>query len=137
MIVRAVVPNNRPAELGCLGAVHHVVASERGEFDFQAWLATSRPPFADCVRAAVESLAVGRGDLRDRLVGALLIMFHADGRDVPGRVRPSYEAIREEVERRAGTDFGRLRPWLARCKVTASEVSPRRCAHVGGIGQKG
>ena len=90
-----------------------MVSTDRGEFDFEAWLATSRPPFADCVRASVESLAVCRSDLRARLVGALQILFYADGRDVPGAVRPAYESIRGEVQARAGKDFGQLRPWLA------------------------
>jgi hypothetical protein len=107
-----------------------VVATDPGEFDFQSWLATSRPPFADCVRAAVESLAVGRGGLRDRLAGALLILFYGDGRDVPGAVRPAYEAIRDEVEQRAGKDFGRLRPWLARCKITTAERLAREIVRI-------
>jgi hypothetical protein len=107
-----------------------VVATDRGEFEFQSWLATSRPPFADCVRAAVESLAVGRGDLRDRLAGALLILFYGDGRDVPGAVQPAYEALRDEVQQRAGKDFGRLRPWLARCKMTTAERLAREIVRI-------
>jgi hypothetical protein len=107
-----------------------VVSTDRGEFDFQAWLATSRPPFADCIRASVESLAVGRGDLRARLVGALHILFYADGREVPGEVRPAYEAIRDEVQARAGKDFGQLRPWLARCKMTTAERLAREIVRI-------
>ena len=107
-----------------------MVATDPGEFDFQSWLATSRPPFDDCVRAAVESLAVGRGDLRDRLAGALLILFYGDGRDVPGAVQPAYEALRDEVQQRAGKDFGRLRPWLARCKMTTAERLAREIVRI-------
>jgi hypothetical protein len=51
----------------------------------------------------------------------LLILFYGDGRDVPGAVGRAYEATRDEVEQRAGKDFGRLRPWLARCKITTGE----------------
>ncbi len=100
-----------------------VMAVERDDFDFDAWLAKSRPPFRDCVRNAADLLAIGRGDLRDRLYGALFCLCYSDGRDVPEEPRPTYEAILEEVQRRAGIgiDLGRLRAWLARCKLTTAE----------------
>jgi hypothetical protein len=100
-----------------------VIVSERDEFDFDAWLARSRPPFYKCVRTAADCLALGRGHLRERLVTALACLCRNDGRDVPGGLQPTYEAILQEVQRRAGVgvDLGRLRASLARCKITTAE----------------
>jgi hypothetical protein len=68
-------------------------------------------------------LALGRGDLRNGLDSALFGLCYGDGRDVPEELRPTYEAILEELRRRAGIgiDFWRLRVWLGRCNLTTAE----------------
>lgn len=99
--------------------------AEPEDFDFNRWLAKSRPPFRDCVRSAADVLALGRGKLRDRLLVALFCLGSSDGRDVPEELRPTYEAIREELRRRAGIestlDLERLRAWVVRCKIATAE----------------
>jgi hypothetical protein len=103
----------------------NVMSVEREDFDFDAWLAKSRPPFRVCVRSGADSLALGRGKLRDRLIVALFCLGSSDGRDVPEGLRPRYEAIREQVRQRAGIenelDLARLRTWLVRCKIATAE----------------
>ena len=97
---------------------------EREDFDFDTWLAKLRPLFRVCVRSAADSLALGRGKLRDRLIVALFCLGSSDG-DVPEELRTRYEAIREQVRQRAGIenelDLARLRAWLVRCKIATAK----------------
>jgi hypothetical protein len=70
-------------------------------------------------------LAPGRGKLRDRLIVALLCLGSSDGRDVSEELRPTYEAIREQLRQRAGIEneleLARLRAWPVRCKIATAE----------------
>jgi len=101
--------------------------AEATDFDFAAWL--SEPghyrPFQDCVRAAVNSLALGQERLRERLFGAVFCLSFCREREVPGPLAPNFQTIREDVLRRAGlrdlnatmgqAEFGRLRRSILRC----------------------
>jgi hypothetical protein len=109
-----------------------------GELDFAAWL--SRPPlhraFRDCVRAAADSLALGPGGLRERVFTALFCLSPCAERDVPGRLKPDFELIRDEVLRRAGirgpnaamaeADFRRLRRSFLRCNIRTAKRLARK-----------
>lgn len=98
---------------------YHMGLTIRDDFDFDRWLATSRPPSQRCIECALRHLALNREDLRSRLAGSLAILLYCDRDDIDGDLRGRYDAICEEVERRAGRDvgIGGLRAWLGRCKM--------------------
>ena len=83
--------------------------AEREDFDFNSWLAKSRPPFRDCVRSAADSLALGRGRLRDRLVVALFCLGSSDGRDVPEELRPTLSRSARSCDGRPAREHPRSR----------------------------
>ena len=103
------------------------------EFNMEEWLARSwwDAPFGKCVRDAANMLSFGRDELRERLFGALICLCFCDSRDVPAKVRPDFEEIEKEIQRRAGADLAnptlfdadldRLRKSIRRCKVRTAE----------------
>ena len=101
---------------------------ERSEFDFAAWLSEpAGSSFHDCVRAAVDCLALDNGDLRSRLAGALFCLSCCREKNIPERFRPDFDAIQQEVKQRAETEgeifrlrdvgYDRLREWSRKCKL--------------------
>ncbi len=99
------------------------MAEEQSEFDFASWL-VERPSgsFRDCVRAAVDQLALEDSGLRSRLVGALFCLSCCREGQVPERFRSDVNAIHKEIKLPAGDEIDdgldvRLQKWARKCKL--------------------
>lgn len=99
------------------------------EFDFEAWATRSaKPPFGACAKMALESLALGKDDLRVRLRLALYCFLYADRTTVPSVCLPMYDEVAQFVRERLGEDrssaaLGRL---VKKMKIRTAQRLSRR-----------
>lgn len=85
--------------------------------NFAVWLnQPSRHSFYSCLRAAVESLALDDGNLRERIVGAIFCLHLCRDEEIPERWRREVRDILAAVKLRSegGTTLGGGRPGLPR-----------------------